>query len=82
MEAWLRKIFGYSSDEEDFDGFGINDLINVEHEIDIIQAENDREHRDVECGWSRSDTPPMNMSFCGNPGLKCNLLEDPNEPLA
>ncbi|WAR11059.1 PGBD4-like protein [Mya arenaria] len=76
-EAKLRAILTDSSSDSDFEGFKLNDLFNARTTISINQAETDLEPAiDVQNGWLREDSPPLNSPFVGITGLNIELPEN------
>ena len=75
----LEDLFQSDSEEEDFDGFTLEEVLqgaNIVREIDMEQSQNDRDLRtDSVNGWSRIDTPPLVAPFTGNPGITVNIPE-------
>ena len=75
------QYFVESDDDDEFEGFGPDDLFdNAEliTEIDFEQSARDREcQEDVELGWSREDATPLVAPFTGNPGLQSDLPDNP-----
>lgn len=77
-ESELRAIFHDALSKSDFEGFDIAHLNNAQTTTSINQAANDQEQPiDVENGWVREDTPPLNSPFLGSYGLNVELADDP-----
>ena len=68
------KIFEDSDDENEFEGFGPEDLIpdyEILREIDLQQSLKDRNvQQDDDFGCLRDDSPPLCAPFTATPGLK------------
>ncbi|KAK3090714.1 hypothetical protein FSP39_013972 [Pinctada imbricata] len=70
-----------SDDEEEFEGFSQENLLNyvdIICDIDVENSPNDGTVReDEDEGWMREVTPPIIAPFTGLPGLNTPLPENP-----
>ncbi|CAG2244554.1 Ras GTPase-activating protein-binding protein 1,Ras GTPase-activating protein-binding protein 2 [Mytilus edulis] len=82
----INDFFNDGDSEDDFEGFGPEDLEDINHDILAnlpifdFSPENDRDFPDdLGNGWSRQDTDVLNAPFTGE--SKLNHVMQSNEPL-
>lgn len=78
----FRQLVGDSDDDSELEGFDIHDILQnatVRATIEFPQAENDRVIADDELwGWSREDSPPLDVPFTAKHGLNVELPDNSN----
>ena len=83
-DALLAQLFAISDNNEEFEGFGLDDIldnIDILNEIDFDQSLKDQKMIEVvDIGWEHNDAVPICTPFTGNPGLNVELPQNP-EPI-
>jgi len=76
----LAQLFANSDNDEEFQGFGLDDIldnIDILNEIDFDHSLKDQEMiEDVDIGWERNNTVPICTPFTGNPRLNVELPQN------
>ena len=76
-DEFIDLYFGNSDDENEFEGFGVDDInenLEAVSEIDFDQSLKDIEiAEDVVNGWKQIDKPPSCAPFTRRPGLNVEL---------
>ena len=80
-DEFIDLYFGNSEDENEFEGFGvddINDNFEAVSKIDFDQSLKDVEIAEgVSNGWEQIDKPPSCVQFTGHPGLNVKVGKIP-----